>query len=119
MNWEAVSIVGLAALVVGVALYVPAWLWTRQRVQPERGRNQKLMLTKAGWVLLSLAILAIIGGFSLQYTFPESAVGGLAKTSSGRLVYLVAVVVVFWLLEAILSRLGIRLTKSDSNADEH
>ena len=113
MDWEALSIIGLFVLTLGILLYVPARIWAKRKLRDDPKSHQELILTKVGWVLISMAILVILGGFSTQYLAPESAIGRFVKTSSGKFIYLAAVAFVFYLIESALKARGIKMIKED------
>lgn len=112
MDWEALGVIGLFTFVLGVLLYVPARILAQYNRRAESGSHPKLRLTRAGWVLICTTVLLLIGGFSMQYIAPESAIGQFVKTSGGRLLYLAVVVLIFWLVESSLKARGIKLTKN-------
>lgn len=113
MDWEALGVIGLFALALGVLLYVPARIWAKRKLRAEPGSHPKLRLTKTGWVLICASLIALIVGLLMDFLAPESLLGQLVKTPSGRLLYLVIVVIIFWLVEAALKARGIKLTKED------
>ncbi len=113
MNWEALGVIGLFTLGLGVLLFVPAWVWVKRKQRAEPNNHPKLRLTKTGWVLICMTVVVLIGGLLMDFIAPESLLGQLVKTSSGRFLYLVIVVLVFWLVEAVLKTRGIKLIKED------
>lgn len=113
MNWEAFGAIGLVTLALGVLLYVPARFWVKRKLRAEPGAHAKLRFTKLGWVLISTALLFLFGGFMMEFLAPESLLGQFVKTSSGRFLYALIVVLIFWLVEAALKARGIKLTKED------
>jgi hypothetical protein len=113
MNWEALSVIGLFALALGALLYLPAIIWARLNMRSEPNKHPRVRLTRVGWALVFAAVLVLFGGFGLQYVAPQSAIGALVKSPSGRLVLLGSVLLVFWLLESALAARGIRLTRQD------
>lgn len=115
MYWEAFIVIGLFTLGLGVLLFVPAWIWVKRKQRKEPAAGVKLKLTKLGWLLVSVTVIALFGGYSLQYMAPESLLGQLVKTSLGRLIYLVILVGIFWVLEAALKAKGIKLIESDNS----
>lgn len=84
MNREALGVIGLFTLVLGVLFYVPARIWAKRKLRAEAGFHPIVRLTIAGWVLTGTAAIVLFGGFSLQYIAPESTIGGSVQTSGGR-----------------------------------
>lgn len=113
MDWKALGVICLLTLALGILLYVPARIWAKRKLRAEPSGHPKLRLTKTGWALICSTVFVLITGFSVQYIAPESAFGQFVKTSGGRFLYLAAVVLIFWLVEAILKTRGIRLIEED------
>lgn len=110
MNWEAFWIIGLSSVVLGLLLFIPAWLWMRRQQQllPEYKRNT---LTKTGWVFACLLVTFLIAGAIMQYVAPHSGFGEFVSTGAGRLIFYTSVGVVFWSVEIALKARGINLTR--------
>ena len=115
MNWEAFLVIGLFILALGALLYIPGRIWAKRRVREGPNTNAALKVTKAGFVFFGILTVVLMVGVSLQYFAPESELGQFVKTSSGRLVFFVAVGVVFLLLEYILKSKGIMLVEKKAD----
>ncbi len=115
MHWEAFIVIGLFTLTLGVLLFVPAWLWVKRKQRTEPAARAKLRLTKLGWFLTCIGLVAFLFGFSLQYLAPESLLGQFVKTSLGLFLYGLAIAIVFWLIEAALKARGIKLIEDDKS----
>ncbi len=113
MNWEALGVIGLVTLALGVLLYVPARIWAKRKLRAEPNSHPRLRLTKTGWLFVCTALLFLFGGLLMNYFAPESLLGQFVKTSSGRFLYAATLALVFWLVEATLKARGIKLTKED------
>lgn len=118
MQWEAFIVIGLFTLGLGILLFVPAWLWVKHKQRTDAAVRAKLRLTRLGWLLICVMVIALIGGYSMQYIVPESLLGQFVKTPGGRFLYLVIVALIFWLIEAALKTRGIQLIKKEqANTD--
>ncbi len=113
MHWEALGVIGLFTLALGVLLYVPARIWAKRKLRAEPESHPKLRLTRTGWVLTCATVLILIGGLLMDFIAPESLLGQLVRTPGGRFVYLVIVILAFWLVETTLKARGITLIKED------
>ena len=111
MNLEALAVVGLFVVVLGLLLFFVARLWMRYMPSASGGKYPALRLTRLGWLLILTAMFVLIAGSSLQFLAPESALGELTKTPGGRFIYFLGVFVLFWIIEVILKAKGIRLIK--------
>jgi L-asparagine transporter-like permease len=111
MNWEALGAITLLTLALGAVLYLPARIWARRQVKATPTAHPKLRLTKVGALLLAAAVFLLIGGLLMNYLAPESLLGKFVATSSGRFLYLFAVIILFWIVEFALKTRGISLTK--------
>jgi small-conductance mechanosensitive channel len=113
MHGEAFVVIGLFILVLGVLLFVPAWIWVKRKQRAEPGKQAKVKLSKVGWTLIWVMLTILIGGLLMDYMAPESLMGRFVKMPVGRFLYLVIVAVVFWIVEAALKARGIKLTKEN------
>lgn len=109
MNWEALIIIGLFTLSLGVLIFVPAWFWAKRKLHDHPAARTKIKMTKAGLFLIPLFIVILICGLLMDFLAPESILGQFVKTPGGRFLYLMIVVSIFWGLEAILRSKGIKL----------
>lgn len=116
MNWEALVVIGLFTLGLGVLLFVPAWIWVKRKQRSEPGKHPKLRLTRLGWVLIWITVVILIGGLMMDYIAPRSLLGRFVKVPGGRLIYMAIVAGVFWALEAALKTKGIKLIEDDKSA---
>jgi hypothetical protein len=91
MNLEAFLIVGLVTLFLGALLYVPARVWARKVARDDPHSYSRLGLTRLGWILTLITVLALIGGLLMDLIAPNTTLGKLVNTSSGRFVYLLSV----------------------------
>ena len=111
---------GIVTLVLGVLLYCVLYFPASRRAKRELQENPNssfskrygLKVTKAGVVVYGIMVAVLFGGLSQEYLAPESELGQLVKTESGKWLFVVPLVVVVGLLEAALKKRGIRLTES-------
>ena len=111
MDWKAVIVVGLFIFVIGVLLYLPSRMWVKHKLRDGDGGRSSIRLTKTGWLLICTLVIVLFGGFSTQYIAPETAIGQLVGTSSGRFFYSTIVLLIFWVIEIVLKVRGIKLIK--------
>jgi cytochrome c biogenesis factor len=111
MDLEALLVVGLFSLVLGALLYAPARIWAKREARADPRNHPRLGLTRLGWILMLVAILVLICGLLMDQIAPGTKLGKLASTASGRFFYLMAVLLVFWVVETALKRKGIKLFK--------
>jgi len=116
MNLEAVIVIGLFTLILGVVLYVPARYFIRRKLR-KNPRYAKQRVTKVGLFVFGIMVVILMCGFSLQYLAPESWLGQLVTTAKGRLAYGLLVVAVFWSVEIFLSRKGIKIIEKEKTDD--
>lgn len=109
MNWEGLTVIGVGAIAIGVILYLPFRIWFG-RSQEGGTRSPRVQLTRAGMVLVCFTLAALFYGLAARYIAPESMLGRVTSTSLGRLFYLGVLILVFWIVEVLLRRKGIRLT---------
>jgi hypothetical protein len=109
MDWEALLVIGLFTLVLGILLIVPIMIFVKRKLRSEPSAHLIIRLTKTGWILIGVTIFVLIGGFSMQYFSPDSTFGQFVKTSAGRFVYLSIVIFIFWLIEVALKSRGIKM----------
>jgi hypothetical protein len=115
MNWEAIGVIGVPALVLGFALFAVSRFLINRKLRSARGDarlQQPLQLTKTGWVWLSGTIAILLVGLSAEYLAPDSPIGHLVQTGGGRIAYLALVLVLSYVVELILALGGIRLRKA-------
>lgn len=112
MNWEALSVIGLFTLALGVLLFIPSWIWVKRRQKAIPRGRPGVVLTKTGWALAVALVIALIGGVGMQHLAPESFLGKLTKTGGGRLIFYVALGAIFLLTEATLKAIGISLIRT-------
>lgn len=105
MNWEPYT---GAVLLAFILLYAPVriWVWAR-------GAGFKI--TMAGYVFYCLmGVVLFMGYFGynlISYFAPETELGKYLGTLTGRVTYVVAMLVLFGLLGVVLSARGITLVK--------
>jgi len=63
MNWEAIGVIGILALVLGLALFALARFFINRKLRLEGVPSQQpLRLTKTGWAWLSASIAILLVG---------------------------------------------------------
>ena len=107
MNLGAVILIGTLNLILGVVLYVPSRFLIRRKLRKDpRYAHQRV--TKVGLFVFGMMVFILVCGFSLEYLAPESRFGQLVRTAKGRLIDGLLVAAVFWTVEILLRRKGIR-----------
>lgn len=111
MNWEAFAAIGTFTLVLGVMLYIPARWWAKRKRREHPNSDATLRVTRAGFVFSVIFIVLLMLGFSQEFLAPDSRLGQLVSSSSGRLLFGAFVGAVFWLLEVVLKSKGVMLVE--------
>lgn len=112
MNIEALTVIGIFSLVLGIILLIPGLWWARRKVKklPEHATG-RMQITPFGFIYYGIFVGLLMVVFSLRYLAPE--------LSSGKKFALIAAVVIVGLLgEKIANKLGFKLVSknNDSNA---
>lgn len=109
MHWKALLVIGIFSLVFGLILYLPARWWLRRRLRkapPDSSDHWRI--TPLGLVVYGVMVAVMMTGFSLQYLAPHTWAGHFVSTSHGRIVFTAALVVVWSVLEVVLTANGWR-----------
>lgn len=98
MRVDVIVMLAVAALIVGVLLYLPFFLWFRWR--QSKGRppvpgafGAPIPRGRLGWYIAGVAVLAI--GYAQAHLAPDTWFGATMKSSGGRLAFMIVLIVVF------------------------
>jgi hypothetical protein len=113
MNFEALAIIGGLALIAGAVLYLPFYIWKKWRGRkalPSRG-PLAITINRNGITFYGAMVVVLFVGFAQEHFAPQTAFGLFMSTWSGRLIYLVCVLVVTVVLEVIFAIAGIKFAE--------
>jgi ATP-dependent Clp protease adapter protein ClpS len=112
-----IALFSIAALFVGLLLYLPFFLWFRSRRGRALATGRELRATPAGYLLIAAQVAALFGGYAAGVVFPETWPGSLVQDVTGMLWWAVSLVVLFSVVDKVLQSAGVALERSPPVGD--
>ena len=101
MNWEALAVIGGFAVLLGIALYIPAHWWARRQLSRSHDQNarttkstwtcekcggdKRLMFIRAPWLIVSSVALLLLLLFGVRHVITAPAMQLLVTYLGGAL----------------------------------
>ena len=105
-------------LVLGILMYFPLrWLAKRKLRNIPTEHEYRLTITSSGLACIALMVFTLIIGFSQETFSPETEFGRFISTVTGKLYYLITVVLLTIVFGLILQKLGFTLFKHPDNEE--
>ncbi len=111
MNIEAFLVIGTFTLLFGFVLYLPLYVWKKwkgKKAFPSDGALSE-KISKRGITFCGVMVVFMLIGFAQEHLAPETEFGQFVSTWSGRMIYLVCVVIAFSLLGVVLAIFGFKV----------
>jgi hypothetical protein len=109
MNWEAFFIIGGFTIILGIVLLIPGIWWARRNAKQHSESQGSMAVTKTGFIYIGLFVFILFSGFTAQFWAPDTALGNWVSTSSGRILFVVSLVIAAFVLEKILNKFGFQI----------
>ena len=112
MNLEALAVIGTLAVVAGVILYLPFFLWKKWRGEKALPQTGPLAdrITATGITFYGAMVVVLFAGFAQEHLAPQTAFGSFMSDWYGRLVYGGCVLLVFIVLEIGFRLAGVKFS---------
>src|SRR6266446_6414895 len=109
MNWEAVLVIGVFALVLGAVLLIPGLIWARRKARQNPGTSAGMAVTNIGFLFVAFVVLVLLVGFTAEFWAAETMFGRWMSTGRGRLIFAALTMLTSWIVEYVLGLAGIRI----------
>jgi hypothetical protein len=108
MNWHAILVICGLAVIVGVLLYLPFFIWFRwRRSEPGHGAFTSVRVTGVGLCLYGVVVLVLFAGFAAGQIAPQSWFGSQLRTLFGGIGYMTTVLMASSVVERVLVKRGL------------
>jgi hypothetical protein len=110
MNWPAAILIFVMAVVSGLVLYLPFFIWFRWRSYASRKRGDSargFRVTRFGACLYGVTLAAVFAGLGSGQLAPESWLGAQVRTLFGAFGFVSAVCVATSAIERFFLKRGI------------
>lgn len=112
---EALIVISLVTLVIGVLLYIPARLLAKRLLRKSAPSDAvRLRVTSAGLAVATLLVGLLVFGVAQPRIAPESALGRLLGSGAGAALYFGGVTLLASVLSTVLELLGFTLFHRDT-----
>jgi len=115
MNIKGILVIGVMALVAGLILYLPFYLWFRFR---EKSHPPKTKITRTGITFYGVMISVVLSCFAQAALNPDTAFGQFVSTSDGRSVVAIFVVLIGEIIGLGLRKRGYRFIERQEEPSE-
>lgn len=109
INIEAILVIGLLCLLMGVLLYIPGRLWAKHKIKKNPNGAHSMHITRAGLVFISALLVVLFGGLFSPYFMPNTFMSKLVSTHIGRLIYALVVAAIATPCQRSLEARGFKL----------
>ena len=110
MNWEAIGLITVLCLLVGIILYLPFHFLVKLKIKKNPG-YPRIRIKGAGFFVYGVMVVMLLVGVSMEHLVPETKFGEFIGTGLGKVIYYILVVVLFAFVEILLKRAGIYLVE--------
>ena len=109
MNWEAIFVIGGFTIILGIVLLIPGIWWARRKSKQHSDSQGALAVTKAGFIYFGIFVFILFSCLTAQFWAPETALGKWVSTRSGRILFVISLVIAAFVIEKILNKLGFQI----------